>query len=426
MENERQKLKQIIKLGAEVAQVNDLDILLERILSTAREFVNADAGSIYIKNKEKNELKFSYTQNDTLNKGLPPGQKLIYTTFVMPINNQSIAGYVANTGNALNIPDVYQIKNEVPYSFDKSYDDITKYRSQSMLTVPLKNSRGEVVGVLQLINAQDKSGNVVPFSNRDGPFITYFANNAAIAIERAQITRMIILRMISMARLRDPKETGAHVNRVAGYAVEIYENWARRKGISQKEIDANRDSLRMAAMLHDVGKVAVSDTILKKPGRFTPEEYEIMKSHTFMGARLFANPSSVFDEAAAEVALNHHEYWNGCEKGYPGHIDFLTGEPLSGFENEDGTARRKKGEEIPVFGRVVAVADVYDALCSKRCYKEAWEESKALEIVEEEREKQFDPEMVDAFFSCLDMIHSIRNRYPDSNEEQIICPEELD
>lgn len=413
MARERQKLEQIIQLGTELAQINDLDLLLEKILSAARRFVNADAGSIYIKDKERNELEFSHTQNDTLSKNLLPGQKLIYTRFTIPITNKSIAGYVANSGETLNIPDVYQLTDAVPYSFDKSFDEISNYRSQSMLTVPLKNSRGEVVGVLQMINAKNEHGNVVPFSSEDKPLITHFANNAAIAIERAQITRAIILRMISMAQLRDPKETGAHVNRVAGYAVETYETWARKKDVSQKEIDTNRDILRMAAMLHDVGKVAISDAILKKPGRLTSQEYEIMKKHTFLGARLFANSTSVFDEAAAEVALNHHEWWDGSERGYPGYIDVLTGEPLPGYKDEDGKVRKKKCEEIPVFGRLVAIADVYDALCSKRVYKEAWDESKALEVIQEERGRQFDPEMVDAFFSCLDMIHSIKNRYPD-------------
>ena len=413
MLSEQQKLEKIIQLGSEVARVNDLDILLERVLVGARRLVNADAGSIYIRHKRKHELEFRYTQNDTQSAKLPPGQKLIYTTFTMPISNESIAGYVANTGRVLNIPDVYTLTDAVPYRFNRGPDDLSGYTSRSMLTVPLKTTRAEVVGILQLINAKDRRGNVVPFRSEDEPLVMHFANNAAIALERAQMTRTIILRMISMARLRDPAETGPHVNRVGAYAVEIYETWARRKGLPKDEIDARRDVLRMAAMLHDVGKVAISDAILKKPGRFTPEEFEIMKAHTFLGARLHSNPTSPFDEAAAEVASDHHEWWDGSQRGYPGHIDIMTGRPLPGYENQDGTPRRKKGDEIPVFGRVVAIADVYDALCSKRCYKDALEEPKALQILREERGRQFDPEMVDALFSSLDMIHSIPKHYPD-------------
>jgi len=408
MLNEKEKLQEIVRLGNEVTEINDLDLLLEKILTKAREFVNADAGSIYI--KEKDQLRFSHSQNDTLSKKLQPGKKLIYTTFSLPINNNSIAGYVANTGGILNIPDVYEISDEVSYGFSKSFDEVSHYRSKSMLTVPLKTSRGDIVGVLQMINAKDKYGNITSFSHDDEPLIAHFANNAAIAIERAQMTRAIILRMISMAELRDPKETGAHVNRVAGYSVEIYENWAIRRGLSQQSIDKKRDVLRMAAMLHDVGKVAISDLILKKSARLTKEEFEIMKQHTFLGARLFANPKSEFDEAAYDVALNHHERWDG--KGYPGFVDPMTGKSLSGHESGDRRPRLKKGEEIPLFGRIVAIADVYDALSSARCYKEPWDEDKVLSIIKEESGNQFDPEIVQSFFACLDMIQSIKKRYP--------------
>jgi HD-GYP domain-containing protein (c-di-GMP phosphodiesterase class II) len=198
---------------------------------------------------------------------------------------------------------------------------------------------------------------------------------------------------------------------VAGYSVEIYENWAKKKGLPQQEIDKKRDVLRMAAMLHDVGKVAISDLILKKPGRLTDEEFEMMKQHTFLGARLFANPKSDFDEAASGVALNHHARWDG--KGYPGYVDPMTGKALSGYEDDGGNPRSMKREEIPVFGRIVALADVYDALSSARCYKEAWDEEKVLSVIKEDAGKHFDPEVVEAFFSCLDMIHNIKQRYPD-------------
>ncbi|MBN2469043.1 MAG: HD domain-containing protein [Deltaproteobacteria bacterium] len=407
MLNEKEKLEEIIRLGNEVTEIKDLDLLLEKILSKAREIVRADAGSIYVRDEDR--LNFTHSQNETLSKKLPPGKKLIYTTFSLPINNNSIAGYVANTGKILNIPDVYELSDDVPYGFSKSFDQLANYRSKSMLTVPFKTSRGDIVGVLQMINAQDERGTIIPFAPGDEPLVAHFANDAAIALERAQMTRAIILRMISMAELRDPKETGAHVNRVAGYSVEIYENWAKRKMISQRTIDDKRDVLRMAAMLHDVGKVAISDLILKKPARLTDEEFQKMKTHTFLGAKLFANPKSDFDEAAAEVALNHHERWDG--KGYPGFIDLSTGDPLSGYEIEAGRPRPKKGEEIPLFGRIVALADVYDALSSSRCYKEPWDEGKVLGIITEEAGKHFDPEMVEVFFSCLEVIQNIRNRY---------------
>ncbi len=409
--DEKQKLATIIRLGIELTETKDIDVLLEKVLKEARKLVRADAGSLYI--KEGESLKFSYTQNDTLQKRLPPGKKLIYSTFSLPINSKSISGHVATTGDMLNIADVYKLKSGVPYVFNRQYDDLSGYRTCSVLTLPLRTIRGEIIGVLQLINGKDGRGKVIPFKKTDEPLILNFASIAAVAIERAQMTRALILRTIKMAELRDPKETGAHVNRVAAYAVTIYEHWAGKRGIAQEELDKNRDVLRMAAMLHDVGKVAISDTILKKPSRFTPEEYEIMKQHTIYGANLFSEIYSAFDEAASIVALNHHEFFDG--NGYPGHISRADGRPLPGYEGVNGSARGKKGEEIPVFGRLVAIADVYDALSSKRVYKEAWDQSQVLETVHSVSGKQFDPDMVDAFFESLDTINNITERYPDKH-----------
>ncbi|MDA8424440.1 MAG: HD domain-containing protein [Nitrospiraceae bacterium] len=409
MLSEKQKLTTIMRLGVELTEIKDVDVLLERILREARKLVNADAGSIYI--KEGDKLKFSYTQNETQQKKLAPGKKLIYSTFFVPINNQSISGYAANTGETMNIPDVYKLSSGRPFSFNKSYDDLSGYRTQSMLTFPLKTNRGDTIGVLQLINAKNTMDKVVPFSKKDEPLVLHFANMAAVAIERAQMTRAMILRTIRMAELRDPKETGAHVNRVAAYAVVIYEAWASQRNLSHEVIEKNRDILRMAAMLHDVGKVAISDAILKKPGRLDDAEREVMKQHTIMGARLFSDKYSEFDEAAAIVALNHHEKWDGT--GYPGHVNPLDGKALPGYENSDGTARAKKGDEIPVFGRLVALADVYDALGSRRAYKKRWEESQVLDELKACSGTHFDPEMVETLLSCLDTVRSISERYPD-------------
>ncbi len=412
MECQDDKLRKILDLGFEISQIKDIDLLLEKILSEARSFTNCDAGSIYI--KEGDNLRFSYAQNDTMLRQLPPGRKLPYSTFSVPISSNSIAGNVALNGEILNIDDVYEIADAYPFSFNRSYDDKTGYRTRSMLTIPLKNFRGDVIGVLQLINAMDVNGTVIPFAREDEEIIIYFANNAANAVERAKMTREIILRMNKMAEMRDPKETGPHVNRVASYSVTLYEAWARKKGVSQDEIDKSRDVLRMSAMLHDVGKVAISDMILKKPGRFTPEEFQVMKLHTLFGSNLFSDVYSDFDESAGVVALNHHERWDG--KGYPGYIDPRTQEPLPGYETENGAARGKQGDEIPLFGRIVALADVYDALSCRRCYKEAWDENEVLNAIRDEAGKQFDPELVEIFLECVDSFKQIEKLYPDEHE----------
>jgi len=412
MQSEKEKIDLITQISLDINQVKDVDLLLEKILTNAGKFFDADAGSIYL--KDGDELKFSYTQNDTLQSRLGPGKKLIYSTFSIPINNMSIAGYVAKNCKAVNIPDVYQINSTVPYSFDSKFDRLSDYKTRSMLTVPMTNQRGDVLGVMQIINAQDDHGNIIPFSSFDESLIMHFSTSAALALERAQMTRNIILRMISMAELRDPKETGAHVNRVGAYSVEIFEQWAREKGLPPEDVEKQKDLLRMAAMLHDVGKVAISDLILKKPARLTLDEFEIMKSHTYLGARLFKDIQSDFEEVAAEVALNHHEKWDGT--GYPGHIDTISEKVLPGFEGADGQPLPKRKNEIPLFGRIVAVADVYDALRSRRSYKEPWDEDRTLDEMRQSSGKHFDPEIIDAFFSCLDVLESIARRYPDEDE----------
>ncbi len=416
MLNEREKLEAMALLGIELNQVHDLDILMERVLTKARRFANADAGSIYIRHGKY--LHFSYTQNDTLQARLKEGEKLIYANFRIPIDEKSISGYVALTGTPLNIPDVYHIAPYRPYRFLKMFDEASEYKTCSVLALPLKTARGEILGILQIINARNVENRIVRFSSEDERMMTHFASIASVALERAQMTRAIFMRMIRMARMRDPKETGPHVNRVAGYSVEIFEEWARKRDIPEPEIDARKDILRMAAMLHDVGKVAISDLILKKPSRLNIDEYEIMKQHTILGARLFAGWESEFDEAAHLVALNHHERWDG--RGYPGHVDYRTGEPLAGFALPDGSPRGKKGEEIPLFGRIVAIADVFDALVSERVYKEAWELSKVLSVIQEGAGSQFDPELVEIFFSRIDVIRSIHARYAEEPDIESI------
>lgn len=407
----RQKLEQIIQLDAEISEIKDLDLLLGKILSVSREFVNADAGSIYI--IENAKLKFQTAQNDTLQKKLPKGKKLLFTTFTVPINTDSIVGYVAATGESLNIKDVYDLPLKAPYSFDKSYDEVSGYRTESMLTLPLKTHNGKIIGAIQLINARGKTNSSnTSFKKRDEPLVIHLSKSATTAIERAQLNRAIILRMIKMAELRDPKETGPHVNRVASYAVEVYSRWALKTGFSQSTIDKNLDKLKYAAMLHDAGKIAIPDAILKKPARLTDDEMAVMKTHTIHGARLFLDGGSDYDDAAMTVAIDHHERWDGF--GYPGHININTGEPLSGYINKDGTAIGKKGDEIHPFGRVVALCDVYDALSSKRAYKAAWTEEDVLNEIKKEAGGHFDPAMVAAFMEDIDVIRNITAKYPDA------------
>lgn len=138
-----------------------------------------------------------------------------------------------------------------------------------------------------------------------------------------------------------------------------------------------------------------------------------MKQHAPAGARLFSGARSDFDAIAAQVALTHHERWDG--NGYPGWIDEKTGDPIPKYVNKKtGKVRGRKKEEIPIWGRIVALADVYDALSSNRVYKEAWTEADVLQRIKEDRGKHFDPEIVDSFFDVYDQIKAASQRYPDS------------
>jgi HD-GYP domain-containing protein (c-di-GMP phosphodiesterase class II) len=400
-----EKFNELIRFGIELNEVRDVDILLERILYRARRFLHADAGSIMI--RERDNLSFVHSQNDTLQSKLPEGEKLAYQLFRIRISRSSIAGYVALTGRILNIEDAYDIPQSVPYRFNHAYDDLTNYRTVSVLAVPLATMKNEIIGVMELINAKDEEGNIVPFNRDDDRYILNFANNASMILQRALMTRALILRMISMAELRDPMETAPHVNRVGAYSIELYERWARKRKINKNEIEKNKDILRLAAMLHDVGKVAISDLILKKPAKITRQEYEIMKQHTILGAMLFKMKQSDIDEMSAIVALNHHENWDGT--GYPGHVNPETGLPTRVDENNNPVP--KKGEEIPIFGRIVALADVFDALSTKRVYKEAWAREDVITEIKRLRGKKFDPELVDIFIESLPAFEAIQAEY---------------
>lgn len=191
----------------------------------------------------------------------------------------------------------------------------------------------------------------------------------------------IAIRLISASEERD-NETGAHVRRIGLYAAEL----ATLMGWSQKEVDA----IRGAAPMHDIGKIGVPDAILQKPGPLTPEEWTVMKSHTTMGARILRTSKVAFIRMGARIAGCHHEKWDGS--GYP-----------------KGLA----GEQIPVEARITAIADVYDALCHRRHYKEAWPEARVAEELANSRGTHFDPEILDLFLANIDAMRAIREANPD-------------
>ena len=175
--------------------------------------------------------------------------------------------------------------------------------------------------------------------------------------------------------------TGGHIRRTAKYVDGIAKELKRRGGYSDILTDRYMENMMVAAPLHDIGKIHIPDAVLNKPGRLTEEEFEIMKTHTTAGEELLAHAKEELGESeylimAVEMAAYHHEWWNG--NGYPYGIS---------------------GEEIPLAARIMAVADVFDALTSKRCYKDAMPLEKAYAIIREESGTHFDPVIVEAFFA---------------------------
>jgi response regulator RpfG family c-di-GMP phosphodiesterase len=397
------KVDSLTRLGVELSRIHDFHLLMERILSEARALVGTDAGTMYI--REGDALRFAFSQNDTLE---APGRhsSTRFSSLVVPIGARSIAGWCAISGETVNIEDAYHLDPAVPFRFDQSYDAVTGYRTRAVIAVPLRNASDMVLGVLQLLDsgrgAEDPPRR---FSRDDERLVEHFASMATVVLERAQLTESVILRMIRMAEVRDPSETGQHIERVAGYSLVLFDEWARRRGFEGPGFERQRDRLRIAAKLHDVGKIGISDAILKKPGRLDPDEVRQMQQHTVIGARLFADSPTQFDETARDVVLNHHERWDGA--GYPGYVD-LDGRPIvdpaTGLPRSGG----KRGEDIPLFARIVGLADVFDALSSRRAYKDAWDEANVLEFVRAESGRHFDPELVDILFARLEEIRAVR------------------
>jgi HD-GYP domain-containing protein (c-di-GMP phosphodiesterase class II) len=392
---------QILRRIDELNHLNDIDTILDKILYDARRLSHADAGSIFI--REGENLRFGYVHNDTLFSGKGAGEAL-YADFSVPMNDRSIVGYAALTKETVVIDDAYRISSERPFSFNPEYDRKSGYVTRSMLTIPLLTFHGRLVGVMQLINAADKEGRIMPFSDEARRMVPLFANNAAVAVDRGIMNREMILRMVRMAELRDPTETGPHVQRVGAYSAEIYQQWAEKNSVDPQKIKWEKDLIRLAAMLHDVGKVGIPDRILKKPAKLSDSEYDVMKQHTVLGGRLFIGRTSQLDAMSMDIALGHHEKWNGG--GYPGQIDDL-------MAPEIRMGLPKISDEIPLTARIVALADVYDALSSPRCYKRAWDEDRVFETIQSEAGRHFDPELVAVFFELLPVIKAIGNRFPD-------------
>ena len=212
------------------------------------------------------------------------------------------------------------------------------------------------------------------------------------ALERVESSSLETIHRLSMASEYKDEGTGAHIKRMSRYCAAV----ARRMGLDEHTVQ----TFLYAAPMHDVGKVGMPDLILMKPSELTPLEWEIMKQHTVIGSRILKDSAAEFIRMGEVIAISHHEKWDGS--GYPNGL---------------------KGVEIPIVGRITAIADVFDALTTKRPYKEAFPIAKSLELIREGRGSHFDPEVVDAFFAIQDEILTLKAQYADDKQEVRDIPE---
>lgn len=206
---------------------------------------------------------------------------------------------------------------------------------------------------------------------------THLSLVQADALKRTQLE--VFAKLARAAEYKD-EDTGLHVIRMSHYSYIL----AKAYGLS----DVEADEILHAAPMHDVGKIGIPDAILQKPGKLTPQEFDEMRTHTEIGAKILGNADSSLLHIAKTVALTHHEKWDGS--GYP---------------------KGLKGEDIPLVGRIVAVADVFDALTSKRPYKEAWSIEEAMHFMVEQKGKHFDAKIVDCLEACIEDIIAIKRKY---------------
>jgi putative two-component system response regulator len=265
-------------------------------------------------------------------------------------------------------------------------------RTHATIAVPLKNNAGEVLGVFQVANKSDGT----PFDKSDEGLLKLLGTLAAGSIEIAKLYQEVrvaqletIYRLAVTAEYRDQQDTRAHLKNISIISYLL----ALAMGLSKKEADL----IKNASPLHDIGKVGIPDEILRKPARLNEEEWAVMSTHAQKGYDVLVNATHELKDhplvkICADIILNHHERFDGA--GYPNKL---------------------KGDDIPVGARLMSVADVYDALVSKRPYKEAYPHEVAVKEILEGRGTQFDPDVVDAFMSLESKLPEIYEHYKESS-----------
>ena len=297
----------------------------------------------------------------------------------LPIDSGIVGSAIMNQEKII-IKDVYKDSR-----FNPDIDKKTGYKTKSMMVIPMFDNDDEIIGAFQVINHKGESG---AFDDRDMNRLMLASTYAAetlvavrLAEEIEETQREVVFTMGAIGESRS-KETGNHVKRVAEYSKIL--------GLAYGLTPEEAELLKQASPMHDIGKVAIPDAVLNKPGRFNAQERAIMDTHAELGYLMTKNSERPLLKAASIVSYEHHEKWDGT--GYP---------------------QGKSGKDIHIYGRITAIADVFDALGSDRVYKKAWSDERILKLFREERGKHFDPDLIDMLFENIDKFFAVRETFKD-------------
>lgn len=357
LESKVQELVMLLEASKQLNSNLEMGEVLESILLQMVQVVGAEAGTLWVLDKERQTIKadaaYGPSSTDILNIELK--------------RDEGIVGKVIGTGEAQLIENVASHPN-----WANRVDHSSGFVTKSMITVPLA-VKGNVLGALQLLNKKD----IAFFSEQDISLAVALANQSALALHNSQmydeLQRMLLSMIRTLAKVLDARDpyTAGHSERVAKYSLWI----AQKIGM-----DAHAcEELYKAALLHDIGKIGIPDDILRKPGRLTTDEYTAIKQHTVIGADILSNiePKEAMIHAI-ETALSHHERLDGT--GYP-----------------HGLA----GADIPLFARIVGVADAFDAMTTARSYSTGSSFESGAEELLRCKDTLFDSQVVDAFAAIL-------------------------
>jgi len=349
---------------SEIAKINDNKQLLQALAKMGRDIVFADRCTIWILDKQKNILWTKVAH------GI---EKLTMEPY------SGIVGDAVQSGESLIINDVY-----VDNRFNSSIDEETGYKTETMMVIPMKNRLGQTTGAIQVMNKIGQDSFTQEDLNHLKLASTYVSETirSMLLLEEIDATQKELIHIMSIVGESRSEETGNHVKRVAAYTKLLAELYGME--------DEEAHLLSEASPMHDIGKIAIPDHILNKPGPLDKDEWETMKTHTLLGYTMLKGSTRKLLKTAATIAHEHHEHYDG--KGYP---------------------QQLKGEEIHIYGRIVALVDVLDALNSKRVYKDAWREEDIFNHLMQEKGKHFDPYLVDLLINNKEKFIEIRERLKD-------------